>query len=458
MSNMQSTIDYARTKHMDYLNDLIDFTSIPSISTLPKNKNDLRRAAEWLSDKLCNLDMDKVEVISTGGNPIVYGEYLKNQGEPTVLIYGHYDVQPADPIDEWKTPPFEPTVLAENVYGRGVSDMKAQMVALLAALDALQNYGGGVQVNLKFLLEGEEEIGSPHLKDFILANKKRLSCDFSLNHDAGILAPDLPSIVYSLRGMAYFELWVYGPQSDLHSGFFGGVIHNPAQVISDLISGMHDSSGRVTLPGFYDKVIPLSNDERETLARIPYDEETHRKQAVSPPAFYGEVGYTNIERIGARPTLEINGLLSGFTGMGSKTVIPSKAMAKISMRLVADQDPLEVGQQLKAYLEQNAPSTIQWELNLHHYGYPVTMKRETPYIHAAAGAMKTVFGVYPVFRRDGATVPVVSLLKKELGVETVMMGFQLPDDGIHGPNEKQHLPTFYRGIESYIHLFNNLVA
>jgi acetylornithine deacetylase/succinyl-diaminopimelate desuccinylase-like protein len=457
MSKSQLALEYAQSKHMDYLNDLIEFTSIPSISTLPEYKKDVWRAAEWLAHKLRNLDVDKVEVIPTSGNPIVYGEYLKYPEEPTVLIYGHYDVQPADPLSEWKTPPFEPMIKSENIYGRGVSDMKAQMVALLSALDALQ-HNGGIGVNIKILLEGEEEIGSPHLEDFVLVNKEHLSSDFSLNHDAGILAPDLPSIVYSLRGMAYFELWIYGPQSDLHSGFFGGVIHNPAQVVSDLISGMHDSSGRVTLPGFYDKVIPLSDEEREMLARMPYDEETHRKQAASPPSFYGEIGFTNIERIGARPTLEINGLLSGFTGEGSKTVIPSKAMAKISTRLVADQDPLEVRQQLKSYMEKNAPPTIQWELNLHHYGYPVTMKRDTPYINAAARAMKTVFGVDPVFRRDGATVPVVSLLKKEIGVETVMMGFQLPDDAIHGPNEKQHLPTFYRGIDSYIHFFNNLLA
>jgi acetylornithine deacetylase/succinyl-diaminopimelate desuccinylase-like protein len=387
---------------------------------------------------------------------VVYAEWLGAPGRPTVLVYAHYDVQPVDPLNEWHSNPFEATQRGDDLFARGASDMKGQTVAVIRAIEALMLAGGGLPVNVKFMIEGEEEIGSPHLGPFIAAERERLACDFSLNADAGIKAPDLPSLVYSLRGLAYFEVWVHGPSHDLHSGQFGGTVHNPAQVLCELVAGMHDANGHVTLPGFYDRVRQLSPAERAVLARLPHDDERWRSQAGDPPALYGEAGFTTVERVGARPTLEVNGLYSGFIGEGSKTVLPARAMAKISMRLVPDQSGPEVGQQLRAYLAQNAPPTVTWEVKDLVAGPGIILDRDTTCMRAAADALQTVFGVEPIFLREGGSVPVVNLLKQQLGVDSVLLGFGLPDDNLHAPNEKQHLPNFYKGIEGYIHFFANL--
>ncbi len=456
MTDIQPAIEHVRA-HKDYvLQELKDFVAIPSISTLSENKPDMQRAAEYVAKIMRSMGMDNVAIMPTAGHPVVFGEWLKASGKPTVLVYGHYDVQPVDPLNEWKTPPFEPTVIGDNLYGRGASDMKGQDIAVLAALAASLQHGGGLNCNVKVLIEGEEEIGSPNLDAFMNQHRDMLKCDFSLNADSGIPRPDLPGIVYGLRGLAYFELWVRGPEHDLHSGTFGGTIHNPAQVLCELIAGMHDSRGRVTLPGYYDKVRKLPKTEREELGRFPYDEARALKESGNPPMLYGEKGYTNVERAGARPTLEVNGLYSGFIGEGSKTVLPGKAMAKISMRLVPDQDPDEVEQQLKDYLKENAPPTVTWDLKKFASGPGIVTPRDSNGTKAAAAALETVFGVKPVFRREGGSVPVVSQIKNILGVDSVIMGFGLPDDNLHAPNEKQHLPNFYKGIESYIHFFANL--
>jgi acetylornithine deacetylase/succinyl-diaminopimelate desuccinylase-like protein len=376
--------------------------------------------------------------------------------KPTVLIYGHYDVQPAEPIELWESPAFEPTQRGENLFGRGASDMKGQVVIAMKAAEALI-HSGGLPINLKFLIEGEEEIGSPNLGKFIAEHKEMLSCDFALNTDTGMIGAETPTITYGLRGLSYFELRVYGPKQDLHSGVYGGSIHNPAQALCELVAGMHDHQGRITLPGFYEKVRPLSEEERLELARLPMGEDFYQEQTGSP-VLYGEEGYSSAERVGARPTLEVNGLLSGFTGEGGKTVIPSKAMAKISMRLVPDQDPEEVYRQLVRYLEIHAPPTIRWEVTVMTGGPASITDRQIPGVTAMRQALEDTWGKQPLFKREGGSVPVVAQMNDILGVESVLTGFGLPDDNLHAPNEKIHLPTFFRGIEAITRYYSILAS
>ena len=438
----------AHARRDAFLSDLKTLLAIPSISTLPERAADVRRAAAWLAERLEAIGMDQVACMETAGLPVVYGKWTGAPGKPTVLLYGHYDVQPADPLDEWDSPPFEATMQGDNLHARGASDMKGQMVAVLEAVDALMRHDA-VGVNLKFLLEGEEEIGSPSLGPFIDDHKDLLACDVVLNCDGGILAPDQPSIVYALRGLAYFEIEVRGPAGDLHSGLFGGVVHNPAHVLAGLIAGMHDAHGQVTLPGFYEAVRPLDADERASLGCLPCSDEDYRAMS-GAPALWGEQGFTATERVGARPSLDVNGMWSGFTGMGAKTVLPAKATAKVSMRLVPDQDPATVHKQLVAYMQRSAPDTVTWQVRAMAGARPAVMDRQSEWIEAAGKALEQSFGKPTLFKREGGTVPVVGMMQEKLGVDSVMLGFALPDDGIHGPNEKQHLPTLFRGIETYI--------
>jgi acetylornithine deacetylase/succinyl-diaminopimelate desuccinylase-like protein len=370
------------------------------------------------------------------------------------LVYGHYDVQPAEPLELWETEPFTPSIRGEYIYARGVTDMKGQVLAFLNAMEAVQSTGS-LPVNVKFLIEGEEEIGSPNLKQFITEHQEMLACDFALNPDTGMIATDVPTITYALRGMAYFELRLYGPDHDLHSGVFGGAVHNPAQVLCDLIAGMHDGQGRVTLPGYYDSVVDLDQEERAELARLPISRETFLEQCGAPD-LWGEEGYSPVEQTGARPTLEINGLFSGYTGPGAKTVLPANAMAKISMRLVPNQDPEQVKGQLTHYLENNAPNTVRWELDDLVGGPASISDRNSPWIQALSEAMETVWGKRPVFKREGGSVPVVSLFSEILKVEAVNTGFSTPADNMHSPNEKMHLPTWKRGTEALIHFIFNM--
>jgi acetylornithine deacetylase/succinyl-diaminopimelate desuccinylase-like protein len=363
-------------------------------------------------------------------------------------------VQPVDPVELWDNDPFGADIRGENLYARGATDMKGQLMASLFALEAIKE-NGGLPVNVKFLFEGEEEIGSPSLDGFIADHRELLSCDLVLNPDTGMLAPDLPTITYALRGLVYFELRIFGPEHDLHSGMFGGVVNNPAQVLCELVAGMHDEKGKITLPGFYDEVRSIDDGERLELARLPLDEEFYLKQS-GAPSLWGESEFSPVERVGARPTLEVNGLLSGFTGEGSKTVLPSSAMAKISCRLVPDQEPEEVHQQMLAYLAANAPNTVRYELELISVGSTAISDRESTGVKAMSEALDTVWGKRPVFRREGGTIPVVAMFKDYLDVESVNTGFSLPDDNLHAPNEKIHLPTWERGIEAIIHFFYNL--
>jgi acetylornithine deacetylase/succinyl-diaminopimelate desuccinylase-like protein len=450
----ENALQYAHKNKENFLNTYKEILSIPSVSTENAHMPDIQLAAEWLAVQLRNLGMQKVQLFPTSQSPIVYGEALGVPGSPTVLIYGHYDVQPVDPIDLWKTDPFKPTVIGENIFARGASDMKGQAVITLKAVEALTETGG-LPINIKWLFEGEEEVGSPNLEAFIASHTDLLACDFAVNPDSGMIGREYPTITYGLRGLAYFELRVYGPAHDLHSGMYGGIVHNPANALAELIAGMHDDRGRVTLPGFYDRVRSLSKEEREELARLPVGEIDLLGQT-GVPNLYGESGYTANERTGARPTLDVNGLLSGFTGEGSKTVIPTWAMAKLSTRLVPDQDHKEVHQQLLHYIEQNAPRDIRWDVKILS-GSPASISdRNNPGVQGMAKALETVWGLRPYFKREGGSIPVVGDMQRLLGVESVICGFGLPDDNVHAPNEKQNLPTWYRGIDAYIHFFLNL--
>jgi acetylornithine deacetylase/succinyl-diaminopimelate desuccinylase-like protein len=458
MSELQKALDYANQNHERFLNQLIEVLKIPSISTDAQFNNDVKHAAEWMANHLNQLGMENVEVMPTdGGHPVVYADYIKKPGAPTVLVYGHYDVQPADPLELWQSGPFEPEVRGDLLFGRGSSDMKGQVLATFSAIASVMKSGApdGVPVNLKFLLEGEEEIGSKHLEPFLRKHAEKFKADVSLNPDAGMLGMDLPTITYGLRGLAYLEINVWGPRADLHSGLYGGAVHNPAQALTELIAKMHDEKGRITLPGFYDSVRPLSEQERADFARLPIDEASFL-EGTGVPALWGEEGYTSAERTGARPTLEVNGLLSGWTGSGSKTVLPAKAMAKISCRLVPDQTPEEVKAQMLRFMEENVPKTVKWEVKDLTSSPSAIADLNNPGVKAMHKAMEAVWGTRPFYRREGGSIGAVAMLQQICGVESVLVGTGLPSDNVHSPNEHLHLPTWYKGIDAYIHFFYNL--
>lgn len=451
----QQALEYAHANNGRFLEELKEFLSIPSISTSPENRGDIRHCAEWVAAQLRSLSMENVRIMPTGGHPVVYGEQLKaGKDAQTVLIYGHYDIQPVDPLDLWTSDPFKAEVRGDNLYARGSSDMKGQVIASLKAVESVVRTAE-LPVNIKWLIEGEEEIGSEHLADFIKRNARLLKADFCINPDAGMISADAPTITYGLRGLAYFEIKVYGPDKDLHSGLFGGTVHNPAQALAELIAGMHDKKGRITLPGFYDSVRKVGKAERADIARLPNTPKQFLKQT-GVPALWGEPNYSPEERASIRPTLEVNGLLSGFTGEGSKTVLPAWAMAKISCRLVPDQVPAEIHKCMVRYMKQRAPKTIRWKVkNLHNSGVALT-ERDNVGVRAMARGLEQVWGKRPFFRREGGSIGVVVQLQKHAGVESVLTGFGLPEDNAHSPNEKLHLPTWSRGIDAFINMFYNI--
>lgn len=442
-------ITQMKEQRESYIKRFSEALAIPSVSALQQHKPDMHRMARWLAKQMEVMGLEHVELMPTPKNPIVYGDWLHAPGSPTVLVYGHYDVQPVDPLSEWISPPFEPAIRGDYIYARGASDMKGQIFAQLMAVEALLKTGGGLPVNLKYLIEGDEEVGSPPLQEFIRRHRDRLHCDAVLNCDSIIHAASMPSLVYALRGLAYFELEICGSPRDLHSGSFGGIIRNPIDVLCGVLAGMHDKKGRVTLPGFYDKVRTLSDEERAVLMEGPYNDEYYLKLSASR-GLYGEEGYSSVERLAVRPCLDVNGIWGGYEGKGAKTVLPAKAGAKFSMRLVPDQELNALESQVRAYLEQAVPRECRWKLTLHSLGPGAVMERNSRYIQAAVEAQETVFGRKPFFRREGASVPVVGMMQEELGVDSVMLGFGLPDDGIHGPNEKQSLSLLFKGMETYL--------
>ena len=454
--SLTAALEYARKNSARFENEYKDLLRIPSVSTLPAHKPDMQKTAEWIASQFKSFGFS-AEICPTGGHPAVVAEHLKaGPNAPTVLVYGHYDVQPAEPLDLWVSPAFEPTQRGENLYARGASDMKGQLAAFLKGLESYTK-NLALPVNFKCLIEGEEEIGSKHLAPFIKANKERLKADYCLNLDAGILAPDRPGITYALRGLCYFELRLTGPSTDLHSGMYGGAVMNPGNALSKLIAGMHDADGRVMIPGFYDDVCELTFEEREEMATLPTDEKWWEK-TTGVPVLFGEKGFSSNERATARPTLDVNGMLCGFTGEGSKTVLPSKAMAKFSTRLVADQDPKKIEAGVREYLEAHVPASIKWELLMFSSGRPSMLSLNAPYVKAATQALEAEWGVKTAFMRQGGSIPVVGLMQDILEIDSLLLGFGLPDDNLHAPNEKQHLPTWHKGVLTYVRFLDLIGA
>jgi acetylornithine deacetylase/succinyl-diaminopimelate desuccinylase-like protein len=444
-------IDYARSNYLRFLDELKTLIRIPSISTLPEHKGDVLAAAQWLAKELTRIGMEHVEVITNSGHPLVYADWLYAEGKPTCLSYGHYDVQPPDPLDEWHTPPFEPTERDGNLYARGAVDDKGQMYIHVKAMEALfQANKGKLPINIRVILEGEEEVGGEQIARFIREHPDRLKADFALVSDTEMFAPELPTLCVGLRGMIYTEIEARGAKTDLHSGMYGGAAPNPFVALAQIIAQLKDSAGRILIPGFYDAIKRPSDDELKTWQQLPFDEEHYRVTEVGSTRLTGEPGYSVLERTWARPSLDVHGMPGGFIGAGAKTVIPAKAVAKVSMRLVPDQTPQQAFDQYKSYVESLKPDGIELDVRLIHSGDPIVIGTDNPYIQAATRALKKVWGRDTVFIRSGGSIPIVGDFERHLKIPAVMMGFGLPDDNLHAPNEKFHLANFYRGIESII--------
>ncbi len=430
-----------------YVDELLSFLRIPSVSTLSHHKQDVRVAAEWVLNHLKRLEFDAT-LFNTERHPIVVGENCRAPGKPTLLIYGHYDVQPPDPLNEWVTPPFSPHIREGYVYARGACDDKGQFFTYLKALEAVLAVEGALPINVKVLVEGEEEIGSPSLPPFLKQHHPRLKADAVAISDGSQFAPGIPAITYGLRGLSYFQVDVEGPRFDLHSGVFGGVVQNPALALVDILAKLKNRDGTVAIPGFYDDVAPLEDWEREAMASLAYDEEA-LKAYLGVDVLAGEPGYSALERKTARPTLDLNGLYGGFSGEGAKTIIPARAGAKVSMRLVPNQDPVRINALFKSYLPTLAPPGVRLAITELHGADPVLISRNQPAVQAAERAISIGFGKAPVFIREGGSIPIVNLLKERLGCESILLlGWGSPDDGAHSPNERFNLGDFHRGIRS----------
>jgi acetylornithine deacetylase/succinyl-diaminopimelate desuccinylase-like protein len=454
---MPSALDFARSQQARFLDELKTLLRIPSISTLPEHAEDVRRTAVSLAREMERIGLEHVRVIETSGHPLVYGDWLHAPGKPVCLTYGHYDVQPPDPLDEWLTPPFEPTERNGNLYARGAVDDKGQMYMHLKALEALfQAHAGSLPINVRVLLEGEEEVGGEGIARFVREHPEQLKADFALVSDSEMFAPGLPTLCVGLRGMVYTELEAVGARSDLHSGIFGGAAPNPFIALAQVIAALKDPQGHILIPGFYDKVAAPLADELKAWKSLPFDEEQYRVSGVGSRELYGEPGFSVLERTWARPTMDVHGMPGGFIGAGAKTVIPAKATAKISFRLVPDQNPQEAFAQYKSYVESLRPKGVELRVRLIHSGDPIVVRTDNPYIRAATRAMQQVFGKETVFIRSGGSIPIVGDFERHLKTPTVMMGFGLPDDNLHAPNEKFHIANFHRGIESIILFFEEL--
>jgi acetylornithine deacetylase/succinyl-diaminopimelate desuccinylase-like protein len=449
-----AALDYIHTHRDRFVTELKAFLAIPSISALPAHQPDVRRCADWTADEMRRIGLEHVQLMETGGHPVVYGDWLNAPGAPTILFYGHYDVQPVDPVELWESPPFEAAVRDGEIYARGAADDKGQVFMHLKAIEAHLRTGR-LPVNIKLVIEGEEEVGSAHLDDFVRANKPLLQADVVVISDSAMFDRGVPSICYSLRGLAYFQIDLRGTTSDLHSGVFGGAVANPAMVLAQVLAQMKDRSGRVRIPGFYDDVVPLSEEERAAWRTLPFNERKYRKD-LGAPKLAGESGYSVLERVWGRPTFEVNGLLSGFTGDGAKTVIPAVAMAKVSMRLVPNQDPNRIADLFEAYLRKVTPKTVELALTRMHGGKPWLASYDSSYARAAARAIEQGFGKPPVFCREGGSIPVVSTFTEELGIPAVLFGVGLPDENAHAPNERLDLSNFHNGILASAVLYDEI--
>ena len=445
-------VAFARENHARFLDELKNLLRIPSISTLPEHASDCRKAAETLAGEFRRIGMENVRLIETrheGGHPMVYADWLHAVGKPTVLVYGHYDVQPVDPVDEWLSPPFEPTERNGNLYARGAVDDKGQVWMQVKALESLLATGG-LPLNVRVLLEGEEEVGGEGIAEYVASKPADLKADFALVSDTEMFAPDLPTLCVGLRGMIYTELDVKGAKTDLHSGMYGGAAPNPFMALAHILAKLKDENGHILIPGFYDDVLPPSEEELAAWKSLPFDEEHYRETEVGSRTLVGEEGYSVLERTWARPTLEVHGMPGGFTGAGAKTVIPAKALAKVSMRLVPNMTPAKAFEQYKSYVEKIAPKGVDVTVRLIHQGDPCLIPVDNKYIQASVRAMHEVWGKDTVFIRSGGSIPIVGDFDRHLGLSSVMMGFGLPDDNLHAPNEKFNLKNFELGIQSLI--------
>ena len=454
---LKSALEFAKGNKANALAELKDFLRIPSISTLPEHAGDVRVAAQFVADELTRIGMENVRLIETSGHPLVYADHLHAAGKPTILCYGHYDVQPPDPLEEWLSPPFEPTERNGNIYARGAVDDKGQLWMEVKALEALLQ-AGPLPVNIRVLAEGEEEVGGEGIAAYLREHPEELKCDVALVCDTELFAPDLPTLCVGLRGMIYTEIEARGARTDLHSGMYGGAAPNPFVALAQVIAKLKDDDGRILIPGIYDGIEPPTAAELAAWKSLPFDEEHYREMEVGSSVLTGEPGYSVLERTWARPTLDVHGMPGGFTGAGAKTVIPAKALAKVSLRLVPGMTPADTFEKLKAYVASIAPKGVSIEVRMIHSGEPIVVGTDNRFVRAATDAMREVFGKETVFVRGGGSIPVVGDFARQLKVPAVMMGFGLPDDNLHAPNEKFNLSNFYRGTESIIRFFALLGA
>jgi acetylornithine deacetylase/succinyl-diaminopimelate desuccinylase-like protein len=453
-----SSIEYLRANKEQFLEGLIDLLKVPSISTLPEHQEDVRRAAAFIAEDLRAMGMQATEVIKgkPGQNPLVYAEWMGAPGKPTLLLYGHYDVQPPDPLDEWKSPPFEPTLRGKDLFARGASDDKGQTYILLKAVESYLRSTGKLPINVKFLIEGEEEIGGEHIEEFVAKNLARLKADAAVICDTEMFAPGLPTITTGLRGLVYTEVEARGASQDLHSGMYGGAAPNPVQALAGIISGLKGADGKIRIPGFYRRVRKPSKKELAAWKRLPFKENAFLRKEVGSTALAGEKGFSVLERLWSRPTLEAHGIRGGFVGQGAKTVIPAVATAKLSMRLVPAMQPKEVLRQFTSTVKKLTPKGIRTTVRVLSAAPASVVSTENQYIRAAAEAMEEVFKKKTVYMRSGGSIPIVGLFLEHLKIPSIMMGFGLPDDRLHSPNEKFHLPNFYGGIEAMARYFGLL--
>ena len=454
---MENVINYIKENEKTYIEELKEFLRIPSISTNQENKEDIKRAAGFVADKLKSAGMNRVEVHKTEGHPIVYGEWLGAPGKPTVLIYGHYDVQPVDPIELWDSPPFEPVIKDGKIYARGATDDKGQMYMHIKSVEAYFKTLGSLPLNVKFLIEGEEEVGSESLEIFINNNTELLKCDSVLISDTALYGPGIPTLTYGLRGLCYMEVEITGPNRDLHSGTFGGGVANPINILADIISKLQDKNGKITIPHFYDDVVKLTKKERDGFKALKFSEKKFAKQ-LGVAELKGEKGFTTLERIWARPTLDCNGIVGGFTAEGAKTVLPSVVTAKISMRLVPNQDPKKIEKNFERYIKSLVPKSVKVKIKSLHGAYPIVTPLDNPATVAAAKAMEKAFRKKIVYMREGGSVPIVTVFSKKLKVPVVLMGLGLNSENLHSPNEHFNLKHFQLGIISSAYFMHEYSA
>jgi len=453
---MQDALSYIDSNGPRFLEELKQLLAIPSVSTDKEEHGpDVVRCAAWLADHMRSIGLQDVQVLPTAGHPVVYASWLNAPGRPTLLIYGHYDVQPVEPLDLWTSPPFEATIRGESLFARGSSDDKGQLFVHLKSIEAFLRTAGSLPVNVKLLIEGEEEIGSEHLEEFVREHVEMLKADLVLISDSSMFAKGVPSICYGLRGLAYMQIDVVGPSRDLHSGSYGGSVHNPIQALAEIIASLHDGNGRVTIPGFYDDVRRLTRAEREAYRKLPWSEKRYARD-LGVRQLYGEKGFSTLERVWARPTLECNGIWGGFTGEGAKTVLPSRASAKISTRLVPDQEHRSIAKLFERHIRKIAPKSVSVTVRSLHGGDPAITPIDSPGVRAAVESLSLGFGKKPLYQREGGSIPIVVQFKKLLKIDTVLLGFGVPDENAHAPDEFLHLPNFHGGIRTSAHFLNLL--